>query len=108
MPVTGAVINAVVNAVIPIFVRIIERGSAWVGFTISIVGEDAGAADLVPDRVYPVLHVGVQEDQCARVEVQAEPGSPLGMAPDASHELPLHTAVSVRMPALHDLLPERV
>ena len=64
--------------------------------------------DLVPDRVYPVLHVGVQEDQCARVEVQAEPGSPLGMAPDASHELPLHTAVSVRMPALHDLLPERM
>ena len=30
------------------------------------------------------------------------------MAPDASHELPLHTAVSVRVPALHDLVPDRV
>ena len=64
--------------------------------------------DLCPDKVYPVLQVGEQEDPCARIEVQAEPGAPLEMAPDASHELPLHTAVSVRMPALHDLLPERV
>ena len=63
--------------------------------------------DLVPERVYPVLHDGVHAAPCARVEVQSF-RAPLVMAPDASQELPLHTAVSVRMPALHDLLPERV
>ena len=40
--------------------------------------------DLVPDKVYPSLHDGVQDDPCARVEVQPEPGAPLSMAPDAS------------------------
>ena len=64
--------------------------------------------DLVPDKVYPSLHVGVHDDPCARVEVQPEPGAPLAMTPDASHGLGLHTAVSVRVPALHDLVPERV
>jgi hypothetical protein len=43
--------------------------------------------DLCPDKVYPVLHVGVQEDPCARVEEQAEPGAPLEMAPDAWHRM---------------------
>ena len=42
--------------------------------------------DLCPDKVYPVLHVGVQEVPCARVDEQAEPGAPLEMAPDASHD----------------------
>ena len=64
--------------------------------------------DLCPDKVYPVLQVGEQEDPCARIEVQAEPGAPLEMAPDASHELGLHTAVSLRSPALHDLCPDKV
>ena len=64
--------------------------------------------DLCPDKVYPVLHVGVQEVPCARVDEQAEPGAPLEMAAAASHELPLHTAVSVRVPALHDLCPDKV
>ena len=45
---------------------------------------------------------------CARVDEQADPGAPLAIAPDASHELPLHTAVSVRVPALHDLCPDKV
>ena len=54
------------------------------------------------------MQVGEQEDPPARVEVQPGPAAPLEMAPDASHELPLHTAVSVRVPALHDLVPERV
>ena len=63
---------------------------------------------LVLDKVYPSLHDGVQDDPCARVEVQPEPGAPLAMTPDASHELPLHTAVSVRVPALHDLCPDKV
>ena len=64
--------------------------------------------DLVPDKVYPSLHDGVQDDPCARVEVQPEPGAPLEMAPDASHGLGLHTAVSVSVPSVHDLVPERV
>jgi hypothetical protein len=64
--------------------------------------------DLCPDKVYPVLHVGVHVAPCARVDEQADPGAPLAMAPDASHELPLHTAVSVRVPALHDLCPDKV
>ena len=64
--------------------------------------------DLCPDKVYPSLHVGEQEDPCARLKVQAEPGAPLEMGPAALHELPLHTAVSLRTPALHDLCPDKV
>jgi len=63
--------------------------------------------DLVPDRVYPVLHVGVHVAPLARVEVQLF-SAPLVMALDASQESPLHMALSVRVPALHDLVPERV
>ena len=63
--------------------------------------------DLIPERVYPVLHVGLHDAPCARVELQSF-RAPLAMAADASHELPLHTAVSVRVPALHDLVPESV
>ena len=44
MPVTGAVINAVVNAVIPIFVRIIERGSAIIWVAHGGVREGTGHA----------------------------------------------------------------
>ena len=35
-------------------------------------------------------------------------GCSIVVASDASHELALHTAVSVRVPALHDMVPERV
>jgi hypothetical protein len=63
--------------------------------------------DLVPDRVYPVLHVGVHVAPLARVEVQSF-RAPLVMALDASQESPPHTAVSARVPAMHDLVPERV
>ena len=64
--------------------------------------------DLVPERVYPLLHVGVHDDPCARVEVQPDPAAPFDIAPDASHGSALQTAVSVRVPKLHDLVPERV
>ena len=64
--------------------------------------------DLCPDKVYPVLQFGVHDDPCARVEVQPGPAAPLEMAPDASHGLALHTAVSLRVPSVHDLVPERV
>ena len=64
--------------------------------------------DLVPERVYPLLQVGVHDDPCARVEVQPDPATPFDIAPDASHGSGLHTAVSVSVPAVHDLVPERV
>ena len=54
-----------------------------------------------------MLHVGVHAAPCASVEVQSL-RAPLEMVPDASQELPLHTAVSVRVPLEHDLAPERV
>ena len=54
-----------------------------------------------------MLHVGVHAAPCASVEVHSL-RAPLEMVPDASHESPLHTAVSVSVPAVHDLVPERV
>jgi hypothetical protein len=42
--------------------------------------------DLDPDKVYPLLQVGVHVAPSARVEVHPEPGAPFVMAPDASHE----------------------
>ena len=54
------------------------------------------------------MHVGVHVAPSARIEVQPGPGSPSVMAPDASHGSGLHTAVSVRVPLEHDLVPERV
>ena len=53
------------------------------------------------------MHVGVHDAPCASVEVQSF-RAPLATAVDASQELPLHTAVSVRIPAAHDLVPDRV
>jgi hypothetical protein len=55
------------------------------------------------------LQVGVHVAPSARVEEQSF-RAPLVMAPDASQELPLplHTAVSARVPALHDLDPDKV
>ena len=54
-----------------------------------------------------MLHVGVHAVPSASVEVQSF-RTPLVMGLDASHESPLHTAVSVRVPLEHDLVPERV
>ena len=54
-----------------------------------------------------MLHVGVHAVPSASVEVQSF-RTPLVMALDASHESPLHTAVSVKVPSLHDLVPDRV
>ena len=41
--------------------------------------------DLEPERVYPVLQVGVHDEPLARVDVQSF-RAPLVMAPDASQE----------------------
>ena len=54
-----------------------------------------------------MLHVGVHAVPSASVEVQSF-RTPLVMGFDASHESPLHTAVSVKVPSLHDLEPDRV
>ena len=58
------------------------------------------------------MQEGLHDAPSASVEVHPEPGAPLVMAPDASHDdealVPLHTAVSVRVPALHDLCPDKV
>ena len=55
---------------------------------------------LMPDTVYPVLHVGVHELPLARLAVHG-PASPFVGAADASHAL-LHTAVLVvSVPAVH-------
>ena len=65
--------------------------------------------DLVPERVYPLLQIGVHDEPCASVEVQSDPAAaPFDIAPDASHGSGLHTMVSVSVPAVHDLVPERV
>ena len=53
------------------------------------------------------MQVGVHVAPSARVEEQSF-RAPLVMAPDASQELPLHTAVSARVPLEHDLDPDKV
>ena len=63
--------------------------------------------DDVPDTVYPESHVGWHVDPLANELVQS-PTPPFVGATDASHELPLQTAVSVSTPASQDLDPVRV
>ncbi len=63
---------------------------------------------LVPDTVYPLLHVGVHELPLARLDVHG-PASPFVGAVDASHGLALHTAVSVvSVPSRQVLVPDTV
>ena len=63
---------------------------------------------LVPDAVYPLLHVGVHELPLARLAVHG-PASPFVGAADASHALALHTAVSVvSVPNRQVLVPDTV
>ena len=50
--------------------------------------------------------MGVHDAPLAREEVQSL-RLPLAMAPDASH-VAVHTAVSVSVPALQDLVPDRM
>ena len=64
--------------------------------------------DLDPERVYPALQVGVHVAPSASVAVQLGPEAPFDIAIDASHGSGLHTAVSVSVPALHDLVPDRM
>ena len=55
-----------------------------------------------------MLQVGVHVAPSASVAVQLGPEAPFDIAPDASHGSGLHAAVSVSVPAVHDLVPERV
>ena len=63
---------------------------------------------LVPDTVYPLLHVGVHELPLARLAVHGVATPNVG-AVDASHALALHMAVSVvSMPNRQVLVPDNV
>ena len=55
-----------------------------------------------------MLQVGVHVAPSASVAVQLGPEAPFDIAIDASHGSGLHTAESVSVPAVHDLVPERV
>ena len=62
--------------------------------------------ELVPDTVYPALHVGWHVDPLARVLVQS-PTPPFVGGVDASHGFGEHVA-AVKVPALHELVPDTV
>ena len=62
--------------------------------------------ELVPDTVYPELHVGWQVDPLASELVQS-PAPPFAGAVDASHGFAEHVA-AVRVPAVQELVPETV
>jgi|OM-RGC.v1.030765263 hypothetical protein len=62
--------------------------------------------ELVPDTVYPLLHVGWHVDPDANELVQ-DPTPPLVGAVDASHAFAEHVA-AVKVPALHELVPDTV
>ena len=63
---------------------------------------------LDPDKVYPLLHVGLQDAPSARLDAQSDPGTPLAIDPEASQGSALQTAVSVSVPRLQDLDPDKV
>ena len=60
---------------------------------------------LVPEMIYPLLHVGVHALPLARLAVQS-PSAPFVVATVASHALALQANVLLNVPAEHDLLPE--
>ena len=62
--------------------------------------------ELVPDTVYPLLHVGWHVDPDAN-ELVHVPTPPLVGAVDASHAFAEHVA-AVKVPALHELVPDTV
>ena len=62
--------------------------------------------ELVPDTVYPELHVGWHVDPLAKELVQS-PTLPFVGAADASHGFAEHVA-AVRVPAVQELVPETV
>ena len=62
--------------------------------------------ELVPDTVYPELHVGWQVDPLASELVQS-PAPPFVGAADASHGFAEHVA-AVNVPRKHELVPETV
>ena len=62
--------------------------------------------ELVPDTVYPLLHVGWHVDPDAN-ELVHVPTPPLAGAVDASHAFAEHVA-AVSVPALHELVPDTV
>ena len=62
--------------------------------------------ELVPDTVYPELHVGWHVEPLASELVQS-PAPPFAGAVDASHGFAEHVA-AVRVPAVQELVPETV
>ena len=62
--------------------------------------------ELVPDTVYPELHVGWHVEPLARELVQS-PAPPFVGAADASHGFAEQVA-AVSVPALHDDVPDTV
>ena len=67
---------------------------------------DPRLQELVPDTVYPALHVGWHVEPLARELVQS-PTPPFVGATDASHGLGPHVA-AVSVPRLHELVPDTV
>ena len=63
--------------------------------------------DIVPERVYPESQVGLHDAPLAR-ELVHVPTAPFVGAADASHGVAVQAALSVRAPAVHDLVPDRV
>ena len=62
--------------------------------------------DVVPDTVYPELHVGWHVEPLAREVVQS-PTPPFEAGADASHGFAEHIA-AVSVPVLHDDVPDTV
>ena len=62
--------------------------------------------ELVPDTMYPELHVGWHVDPLARELVQS-PAPPFVGAADASHGFAEHVA-AVNVPKEHELVPDTV
>ena len=61
--------------------------------------------ELVPDTVYPELHVGWHVEPLASELVQS-PAPPFDGVVDASHGFGEHTTASSRVPSKHDLVPD--
>ena len=62
--------------------------------------------ELIPDTVYPELHVGWHVEPLARELVQV-PTLPFVGAADASHGFAEHVA-AVNVPKVHELVPDTV
>ena len=62
--------------------------------------------ELVPDTVYPELHVGWHVDPLVNELVQS-PAPPFVGAADASHKFAEHVAMDIEPSVLHDISPSK-